>query len=142
MELKCFLYYKSYTYIEASISCSVSTTKYQLGPEGAVINEMEGRAPQKIIADVMLTCEEDFVLEDATGKVVHRDSSGGPKVISKAFIGREVFFLLSNTPILFIFLLRRGNFFKYLIKNFEYFHISYESSTVLSPFYLSHRCTI
>ena len=38
-----FLYSKSYTYIEASISCSVSTTKCQLGPEGAVINEMEGR---------------------------------------------------------------------------------------------------
>lgn len=62
-------------------SCSAS--KCQLGPEGAVINEMEGRAPQKIIADVMLTCEEDFVLEDVTGTVVHRDSSEGPKVIKK-----------------------------------------------------------
>lgn len=53
----------------------------QLGPEGAVINELEGRAPQKVIADVKLTCDEEFVLEDETGAVVHRAESDGPKVI-------------------------------------------------------------
>lgn len=51
-----------------------------MGPEGVVMNELEGRAPRRVIADVELTCEEDFVLEDAEGNVVHRLESKGPKV--------------------------------------------------------------
>lgn len=52
----------------------------QLGPEGVLINELEGNAPQKVIADVRLTCEEEFVLEDGSGNVVHRNDSKGPVV--------------------------------------------------------------
>lgn len=52
----------------------------QLGPEGVLINELEGNAPQKVIADVRLTCEEEFVLEDESGNVVHRNDYEGPVV--------------------------------------------------------------
>lgn len=45
-----------------------------------MINELEGRAPQRVIADVELTCEEEFVLEDGEGRVVHSSESSGPKV--------------------------------------------------------------
>lgn len=45
-----------------------------------LINELEGNAPQKVIADVCLTCEEEFVLENEEGNVVHRGDSEGPKV--------------------------------------------------------------
>lgn len=72
------------------VSCSFVSLLYhdyyfsfggeQLGPEGTVINELEGRAPQKIIADVCLTCEEEFSLEDENGKVVHTTASQEPKV--------------------------------------------------------------
>ena len=55
---------------------------YKLGPEGVVINELEGRAPQRVIADVELTCEEEFMLEDGEGRVVHRPGPGGLKVRS------------------------------------------------------------
>lgn len=44
-----------------------------------VINELEGRAPQRVIADVELTCEEEFVVEDGEGNVVHKLESQGPK---------------------------------------------------------------
>lgn len=54
----------------------------QLGPEGSVINELEGRAPQKVIADVCLTCDEEFSLEDETGQVV-LSTSEGPQVTIK-----------------------------------------------------------
>ena len=52
----------------------------QLGPEGVVIDELEGRAPQRVIADVELTCREDFVLEDGQGRVVHKPESCPRKV--------------------------------------------------------------
>ncbi|CAM9835665.1 unnamed protein product [Scytosiphon promiscuus] len=55
-------------------------TMGMMGPEGVVMNELEGRAPRRVIADVELKCEEDFVLEDAEGNVVHRLESQGPKV--------------------------------------------------------------
>ncbi|CAM9131756.1 unnamed protein product [Ectocarpus fasciculatus] len=54
-------------------------TMGMLGPEGVVINELEGRAPQRVIADVELTCEEEFVVEDGAGNVVHKLESQGPK---------------------------------------------------------------
>ncbi|CAM9763988.1 unnamed protein product [Ectocarpus sp. 8 AP-2014] len=54
-------------------------TMGMLGPEGVVINELEGRAPQRVIADVELTCEEEFVVEDGEGNVVHKLESQGPK---------------------------------------------------------------
>lgn len=44
------------------------------------MNELEGRAPRRVIADVELTCEEEFLLQDAEGNVVHRLESRGPKV--------------------------------------------------------------
>ncbi|CAM9320309.1 unnamed protein product [Ascophyllum nodosum] len=56
-------------------------TMGMLGPEGAVINELEGRAPQRVIADVKLTCKEEFLLEDEGGEVVHREATEeGPKI--------------------------------------------------------------
>ncbi|CAM9181402.1 unnamed protein product, partial [Hapterophycus canaliculatus] len=55
-------------------------TMGMMGPEGVVMNELEGKAPRRVIADVELTCEEEFVLEDAEGKVVHRIESEGSKV--------------------------------------------------------------
>ena len=46
-----------------------------------MINELEGRAPQRVIADVKLTCKEEFLLEDEGGEVVHREATEeGPKV--------------------------------------------------------------
>lgn len=45
-----------------------------------MINELEGRAPQRVIADVELTCEEEFVLENEAGEVLHRPEARGPKV--------------------------------------------------------------
>lgn len=36
-----------------------------------MIDELEGRAPQRVIADVKLTCQEEFVLEDGEGRIVH-----------------------------------------------------------------------
>ncbi|CAM9965447.1 unnamed protein product [Ectocarpus sp. 12 AP-2014] len=44
------------------------------------MNELEGRAPQRVIADVELTCEEEFMVEDGEGNVVHKLESQGPKV--------------------------------------------------------------
>eukprot|EP00904_Undaria_pinnatifida_P012029 jgi/Undpi1/7957/HiC_scaffold_24.g10429.m1 len=54
-------------------------TMGMLGPEGTVINELEGRAPKRVIAEVELTCEEEFVLENEAGEVLHRAEARGPK---------------------------------------------------------------
>ena len=48
-----------------------------------MINELEGRAPKRVIAEVELTCEEEFVLENEAGEVLHRAEARGPKVWTK-----------------------------------------------------------
>lgn len=45
-----------------------------------MIDELEGRAPQRVIADVELTCQEEFVLENGEGRVVHKPESCLQKV--------------------------------------------------------------
>ncbi|CAN0501671.1 unnamed protein product, partial [Ectocarpus sp. 12 AP-2014] len=60
-------------------------TMGMLGPEGVVMNELEGRAPQRVIADVELTCEEEFMVEDGEGNVVHKLESQGPKAREDIF---------------------------------------------------------
>eukprot|EP00903_Cladosiphon_okamuranus_P012091 g11350.t1 len=55
-------------------------TMGMLGPEGVVIDELEGRAPRRVIADVELTCQEEFLLEDGEGRVVYMPESCPRKV--------------------------------------------------------------
>lgn len=50
-----------------------------------VIDELEGRAPQRVIADVELTCEEEFMLEDGEGRVMHNPDACLRKVRSANF---------------------------------------------------------
>lgn len=67
-----------------------------------MINELEGRAPQKVIADVRLICEEKFVLEDESGKVVHGPESAGQKVflLRTVIIDQGTILLVSPTSLL------------------------------------------
>lgn len=62
-----------------------------------MIDELEGRAPQRVIADVELTCQEEFALEDGEGRVVHKPEPCGRKAWTAVCIRCPTFGTIRGT---------------------------------------------
>lgn len=98
---RCFALFVGSTFCSL-VLCVPGCVLLQLGPEGVVIDELEGRAPQRVIADVELTCHEEFVLEDGEGRVVHKTEDSSLRKV-RVFFPRVVL-LLKFSPCVQLFL--------------------------------------